>query len=78
MDEKYDREFEIIEKANALAKKFLNEMMAGGGPPTVWITAFMTGAAMCAWAEEMSEKEFLEWCKCSYVAYKELFDGIHE
>jgi hypothetical protein len=78
MDEKLDREFEIIERANALAKKFLNDMMVDGDPPTVWVTTFMTGAAMCAWAEEMSEKDFLEGCKYSYVAYKELFDGMHE
>ena len=76
MDEKLDREFEILERANALAKKFINDMMVDGDLPTVWLATFMTGAAMCAWAEKMSEKDFLEGCKYAYVAYKELFDGI--
>ena len=62
--------FEVTERAHDLAKEFMQEMILDGNSTPVVFATFMTGSAMCAVIEEMSQEKFLEGCEAAYKDYQ--------
>jgi len=48
----------------------MQEMILDGNSTPVVFATFMTGSAMCAVIEEMSQETFLEGCEAAYKDYQ--------